>query len=129
MVDAISGGRLEVGFARAFLPHEFSRFGVPLNESRDRFNEGLEQITRLLEDENVSSAGRFHAFPATTSLPRPTQRPRPPFWSAALASEESLQAAGRLGHSVMLIPIGGGRMGELLRVYREAWRAAGHPGD
>ena len=28
MLDAISGGRLEVGFARAFLPHEFSRFGV-----------------------------------------------------------------------------------------------------
>ena len=28
MLDAISGGRLDVGFARAFLPHEFRRFGV-----------------------------------------------------------------------------------------------------
>ena len=27
MLDAISGGRLDVGFARAFLPHEFRRFG------------------------------------------------------------------------------------------------------
>jgi hypothetical protein len=32
MLDGISGGRLEVGFARAFLPHEFTRFGVPLDE-------------------------------------------------------------------------------------------------
>ena len=36
MLDAISGGRLEVGFARAFLPHEFSRFGVRLDDSRAR---------------------------------------------------------------------------------------------
>src|ERR1043166_3084541 len=36
MLDAISGGRLDVGFARAFLPHEFARFGVSLDESRAR---------------------------------------------------------------------------------------------
>jgi alkanesulfonate monooxygenase SsuD/methylene tetrahydromethanopterin reductase-like flavin-dependent oxidoreductase (luciferase family) len=30
MLDAISGGRLDVGFARAFLPHEFRRFGVSI---------------------------------------------------------------------------------------------------
>jgi alkanesulfonate monooxygenase SsuD/methylene tetrahydromethanopterin reductase-like flavin-dependent oxidoreductase (luciferase family) len=28
MLDGISNGRLEVGFARAFLPHEFAAFGV-----------------------------------------------------------------------------------------------------
>ena len=28
MLDGISGGRLDVGFARAFLPHEFRRFGI-----------------------------------------------------------------------------------------------------
>ena len=43
MVDAISAGRLEVGFARAFLPHEFARFGISMDESRARFDEGLEQ--------------------------------------------------------------------------------------
>src|ERR1700687_4912999 len=41
MLDAISGGRLEVGFARAFLPHEFARFGVSVHESRERFEEGI----------------------------------------------------------------------------------------
>ena len=41
MLDGISNGRLEVGFARAFLPHEFAQFGVSLDESRRRFTEGL----------------------------------------------------------------------------------------
>ncbi len=128
MLDAISGGRLEVGFARAFLPHEFSRFGVALDESRARFDEGVEQVRLLLEQENVASRGRFHSFPPTTSLPRPTQRPRPPFWIAALGTPESFAAAGRAGHSIMAIPLAGGQMGELLGLYREAWRSAGHPG-
>src|SRR5215213_10069589 len=44
MLDAISGGRLDVGFARAFLPHEFRRFGVSLEESRSRFTEGMAQV-------------------------------------------------------------------------------------
>jgi alkanesulfonate monooxygenase SsuD/methylene tetrahydromethanopterin reductase-like flavin-dependent oxidoreductase (luciferase family) len=129
MLDAICGGRLEVGFARAFLPHEFARFGVRLDESRDRFVEGIEQVRLLLEQENVSHQGRFHSFPPTTSLPRPTQRPRPPFWIAALGTPESFANAGRAGHSVMAIPLAGGQMGELLGLYREAWRSAGHPGD
>src|SRR6185437_10514024 len=59
MVDAISGGRLEVGFARAFLPHEFARFGISMDESRARFDEGLEQVRRLLEEDKVTARGRF----------------------------------------------------------------------
>lgn len=128
MVDAISRGRVEIGFARAFLPHEFERFGISLDESRERFDEGLAQITRLLEEENVAAEGRFHRFPATTSLPRPTQRPRPPFWIAAIATEESFRNAGRLGHGVMAIPVGAD-MRKLIAAYREEWHAAGHPGD
>lgn len=129
MVDAISGGRLEVGFARAFLPHEFVRFGVPLDESRARFDEGVEQVRDLLERETTSSTGRFHAYPELTSLPRPTQRPRPPFWIAALATPESFEAAGRNGYNVMAIPLSGAQMQHLLQLYRTAWRAAGHPGQ
>src|SRR4051794_18697456 len=128
MLDAISGGRLEVGFARAFLPHEFARFGVTLDESRARFAEGMEQVRLPLEEENVSAEGRFHRFGPTTSLPRPTQNPRPPFWIAALATPESFAGAGKAGHGVMAIPMAGGKMAELIGLYRDAWRTAGHPG-
>ena len=129
MLDAISNGRLEVGFARAFLPHEFVRFGKRLDDSRSSFDEGLETVRQLLEDEDVAMDGTFHSFPKTTSLPRPTQSPRPPFWIAALATESSFVNAGRQGHSIMAIPVGGGQMAHLIGAYREAWKAAGRPGD
>ena len=128
MLDAMSHGRVEIGFARAFLPHEFQRFGVSLDESRARFDEGLEMVRRLLEEESVAMDGTFHRFPATTSLPRPTQKPRPPFWVAALATEASFINAGTLGHAVMGIPILHAEMRRLIALYREAWTAAGHPG-
>ena len=98
MLDAITGGRLEVGFGRAFLPHEFARFKVSLDESRARFEEGMEQVRRLLEEENVNSQGRFHSFENVTSLPRPTQKPKPPFWVASVATPESFTKAGRAPH-------------------------------
>jgi alkanesulfonate monooxygenase SsuD/methylene tetrahydromethanopterin reductase-like flavin-dependent oxidoreductase (luciferase family) len=129
MVDAISNGRLECGFARAFLPHEFARFGVAVDESRARFEEGMEAVRRLLEEENVTLEGKFHRFKTVTSLPRPTQKPRPPFWVAALGTPESFEKAGKAGHALMAIPMAGAAMKDLLKIYRGAWRAAGHKGD
>lgn len=129
MLDAISGGRLEVGFGRAFLPHEFERFGVALDESRARFDEGMEMVRRLLEEEHVSMNGEFYQLRDVTSLPRPTQTPRPPFWVAAITSPESFERAGRAGHGVMAIPMTGGAMADLIRAYREGWRSGRHPGQ
>ncbi len=128
MLDALSDGRLEVGFARAFLPHEFARFGVKLDDSRARFDEGVAQVRLLLEQEHVTSLGRFHSFRDVTSLPRPTQRPRPPFHVAALATRESFERAGTAGYGIMAIPMAGVAMAELIGTYRDAWARAGHPG-
>ncbi len=128
MVDAISGGRLECGFARAFLPHEFIRFNVPLDQSRDRFEEGVEIVRRLLEEDNVSFEGKFHSFKNVRSLPRTVQKPRPPFWVAALSTPESFIKAGEKGYNIMAIPMAGGKMKELLSLYRDAWKKAGHKG-
>ena len=129
MLDAISDGRLDVGFARAFLPHEFRRFGRSPDESVARFREGIEQVELLLTRENVTHHGRFHTIENTTSLPRPTQRPRPKFYVAALNTADSFAFAGRMGYSVMAIPLGGAVMRPLLAAYRDAWKAAGHPGE
>ena len=127
MVDAISNGRLDVGFARAFLPHEFRRFEISPDESQARFREGLEQIDLLLTNEHATHNGRFHSFEDVTSLPRPTQKPRPKFYVAATQTPETFEFAGRKGYSLMAIPIG--PIKPLLETYRQAWRAAGHPGD
>ena len=127
MLDGISGGRLDVGFARAFLPHEFRRFGISPDESQARFREGLEQIELLLTQENATHQGQFHSFENVTSLPRPTQKPRPKFYIAATQTPELFEFAGRKGYSLMAIPIG--PIGGLIDLYRKSWREAGHPGD
>jgi alkanesulfonate monooxygenase SsuD/methylene tetrahydromethanopterin reductase-like flavin-dependent oxidoreductase (luciferase family) len=129
MLDAISDGRLDVGFARAFLPHEFRRFGRSPDESVARFREGLQQVELLLTNENLTHRGRFHTIENTTSLPRPTQQPRPKFYIAAQNTADSFAFAGRMGHSIMAIPLTGATMRPLLGSYRDAWRQAGHPGD
>jgi alkanesulfonate monooxygenase SsuD/methylene tetrahydromethanopterin reductase-like flavin-dependent oxidoreductase (luciferase family) len=129
MLDAISGGRLDVGFARAFLPHEFRRFGRSPDESVARFREGMEQVELLLTHENVTHHGRFHTIENTTSLPRPTQKPRPKFFVAALNTPESFAFAGEKGYSVMAIPLGGAVMRPLLAAYRDAWKKSGRPGE
>jgi alkanesulfonate monooxygenase SsuD/methylene tetrahydromethanopterin reductase-like flavin-dependent oxidoreductase (luciferase family) len=127
MLDAISSGRFDVGFARAFLPHEFRRFRISPDESVARFREGLEQIDLLLTQENVSHHGRFHSFDDVTSLPRPTQKPRPKFYIASTRTADSFEFAGTQGHALMSIPIG--PLKDLIPIYRKAWRDAGHPGN
>ena len=128
MVDAISQGRLDCGFGRAFLPHEFQRFGRDMNESRARFEEGVDMVRRLLEEENVTYEGQFHSFSNVTSLPRPTQKPRPPIWTAALGTPESVGTAGAKGNNLMLVAFAGPAMREVLNTYRESWDKAGHKG-
>src|SRR5438093_7865669 len=129
MLDALSRGRLDVGFARAFLPHEFRRFGRSPDESVARFREGIEQVDLLLRQDNVTHHGRFHSIENTTSLPRPMQRPRPKFYVAALTTPDSFEFAGRMGYSVMAIAFVADKMRPLLAAYRAAWKAAGHPGS
>jgi alkanesulfonate monooxygenase SsuD/methylene tetrahydromethanopterin reductase-like flavin-dependent oxidoreductase (luciferase family) len=129
MLDGISNGRLDVGFARAFLPHEFRRFGISPNESVARFREGLEQIDLLLREKHVTHHGQFHSFDDVTSLPRPTQQPRPKFYVAVSGTPESFEFAGTQGYSIMCIPMAADKLRDLLAAYRGAWRSAGHPGN
>lgn len=128
MLDAISNGRLDIGVARAFLPHEFAAFGISMDESRARFEEGFAALQVLLGQEQASFEGRFQRFHNVTSLPRPVQQPHPPYWVAALATEESFARAGAHGHNIMAIPLSGAAIRALLQTYREAYYAAGHTG-
>jgi len=128
MLDAICHGRLDIGFARAFLPQEFRHFEVDIEESVARFEEGIDQVRLLLENENVTSNGKFHSFEGVTTHPRPTQQPRPNFYVAAVGTPTSFERAGRMGHGIMAIPgVGSDPIG-LMDTYRGAWKDAGHEG-
>lgn len=128
MLDNISQGRLDVGFGRAFLPDEFRAFGVRMDESRARFDEGVSACVQLWTGENVEFDGQFHQFGPATLLPRPYQRPHPPVYVAAAFTPESCAAAGRNGFGLLLVPSISRRerVQEMLGIYRDAWAAAGH---
>src|SRR5262249_49252309 len=129
MLDNLSAGRLDAGFGRAFIPKEFEVFGVDMDESRARFEEGVDLITRLWTEDRVTHEGRFHRLHDVHLQPRPVQTPHPPVWIASIASEESFLWAGRRGYPVMTVPCAGTmeRVPDLVRLYRTAWRDAGHP--
>ena len=127
MVDAISGGRVEVGFARAYLPHEFQTFRVPMDGSRARFEATVNAVDRLLTEEHVDEETPFFAFRDATVLPRPTQRPRPPLWIAAVQTPASFVRIGELGHGLMITPSGTEFDTSLVDLYRQAFREH-HPG-
>jgi alkanesulfonate monooxygenase SsuD/methylene tetrahydromethanopterin reductase-like flavin-dependent oxidoreductase (luciferase family) len=131
MLDNLSRGRLDVGFGRAFLPDEFEAFGVPLDESKARFAEGVEACRRLWVDEDVVWRGQYSSFGPVTLLPRPFQRPHPPMLIAAAFTEQSCKDAGRAGYGLMLVPsiVPREKVRSMLQVYREARRRAGHPAD
>src|SRR5256885_2583076 len=129
MLDNLCHGRLDVGVGRAFIPKEFEAFGVRLDESRARFEEGLEVMIRLWTEERVTYRGRFHILRDVRLLPRPVQTPHPPVWVAAIQSRESFVWAGTRGYHLMIVPYAGSmaRVADLVTAYREAWQAAGHP--
>jgi natural product biosynthesis luciferase-like monooxygenase protein len=128
LLDNLSGGRLDAGFGRAFIPKEFEAFGVSMEESRARFEEGIDIVTKLWTEERVSYEGRFHRFEDVRLMPRPVQRPHPPIWVAAVASMESFVWAGQRGYNLMIVPYAGDmrKVREMVRAYRDAWRDAGH---
>jgi alkanesulfonate monooxygenase SsuD/methylene tetrahydromethanopterin reductase-like flavin-dependent oxidoreductase (luciferase family) len=128
MLDAMSNGRLMVGFGRAFLPHEFKNFEISRDDSQARFREGIEQIELLLSEENVTSRGRFHSFESVTTLPRPTQGHKPQFFIAANSTESSYEYAGERGHYIMGIPMIAEKLRSHIERYQAAWKRAGHPG-
>ena len=128
MLDAISAGRVEAGFARAFIPAEFDLFEIPVNESSMRFNEGIEQVRLMLAEESVTCDGDFHRLDHVTSLPRPVQWPHPPLWIAAVATPQSFAHAGREGFGLMTIPQSPVALRDLIAIYRDAWSSSGRRG-
>jgi alkanesulfonate monooxygenase SsuD/methylene tetrahydromethanopterin reductase-like flavin-dependent oxidoreductase (luciferase family) len=126
MVDCISGGRLDAGFARAFLPHEFEAFEVNMEESRARFEEGIAAVKRLWTEAKVTFEGRFHRFKDVSLLPRPVQQPHPPVLVAAISTPESFAWAGEQGYGLMFVPYLSDfeDLAQKIELYRRSYRTA-----
>ena len=129
-IDQISGGRLIFGVGRSAFPRAYNAYGIPYEESQDRFAESLEIIETAWTQPNCSYRGRYHSFDNFTLVPRPVQQPHPEIRIAA-SQHETYAIIGELGYP-LFSAVRASPLTELAyhtRAYREAWAAAGHPGE
>ncbi|MCU1484704.1 MAG: class F420-dependent oxidoreductase [Actinomycetia bacterium] len=83
-VDAMSGGRVELGIGAGWYDDEHHAYGIPYPGTKERFERLEEQlaiITGLWETpvgDRFSFDGSHHAVKDSPALPKPVQSPRPP---------------------------------------------------
>jgi alkanesulfonate monooxygenase SsuD/methylene tetrahydromethanopterin reductase-like flavin-dependent oxidoreductase (luciferase family) len=125
MLDCMSNGRLISGFARG-IPREYQVHNVPLSESRERFEEAYEIVTRAWTEDVFSYSGKFWSYKDVALWPRPVQKPHPPLMIPIVGSQESIEFAGR--HNIPITPglAGGGLRDDIIRHYAKSLTAAGH---
>ena len=119
LLDVLSGGRVNWGDGRGYQEAEFKAFGVPPEESYERFRESVEVVLEAWRNERMSFDGRFHHFEDVEVLPKPVQKPHPPVWLAS-SSAEAVQWAGENDFSIMLDPHSSHqKIAEKRRFYRD----------
>ena len=81
-LDVLSGGRVELGLGAGWYARDYEMLGIPYDAPAVRVSrmiEAVRLIDRLLTEETVDASGRFYTVRGARVLPRPIQRPRPPF--------------------------------------------------
>jgi F420-dependent oxidoreductase-like protein len=80
-VDAMSGGRIELGLGTGWYEAEHTAYGIPfppLGERFDRLEEQLEIVTGLWSAPGpYSFSGRYYQLTDSPALPKPVQSPVP----------------------------------------------------
>jgi alkanesulfonate monooxygenase len=83
-VDAMSGGRIELGLGAGWYGAEHTAYGIPFPEMRERFDLFAEQVEiidgllRTPAGQTYSFSGKHYQLTDSPALPKPVQSPRPP---------------------------------------------------
>jgi alkanesulfonate monooxygenase SsuD/methylene tetrahydromethanopterin reductase-like flavin-dependent oxidoreductase (luciferase family) len=129
-VDQISEGRLIFGVGRSGFPRTYEAYGVPYAESRERFAETLEIVKLAWTEERFSYRGKYFSYDNVALVPKPWQKPYPEIRIAA-TSPDTYPTIGAQGHAAFVAARLGtlSELAPLVQSYRDAYRAAGHPGS
>jgi alkanesulfonate monooxygenase SsuD/methylene tetrahydromethanopterin reductase-like flavin-dependent oxidoreductase (luciferase family) len=128
-LDVLSGGRVDVVAGRGnFFASTYTLFGQSVDESRDRFDEGVDLFDKLWTSGPLKWTGEFRPPVNGEALqPQPLQ-PRTPMWIGGGSSPETAELAARLGFKQMLPSAFGNPsvFQPVAAAYREQYRDAGH---
>jgi alkanesulfonate monooxygenase SsuD/methylene tetrahydromethanopterin reductase-like flavin-dependent oxidoreductase (luciferase family) len=104
-LDILSGGRAILGFGGGLSQHEFAGLGVDMNQSRERYNDGLEMICTALETGVIEGKGVFGSIARSELRPRPLRSFEGRKFCGSL-SGNSMYTAARMGcgNMVLMLP-------------------------
>lgn len=100
-VDAMSGGRVELGLGAGWFENEHTAYGIPFpstGERFDRLEEQFEILTGLWTTpigERYSFDGRQYQLSDSPALPKPVQQPHPPLIVGGVGAKRTPQLAAR----------------------------------
>jgi natural product biosynthesis luciferase-like monooxygenase protein len=130
VVDNLSNGRVGISVAAGWQPNDFVLRPSSYGKAKDALVRDLDVLRRLWRGESVdfphpSGSGEV----SLRVLPRPVQ-PELPVWYTTAGNPESYTLAASLGANVLTHLLGQSveELAGKIALYREAWRAAGHPG-
>ena len=121
VADIFTEGRLMLGVGRGAFKYEMERLGVPMDETQQKFNESLNVLQALLNEEEVSWDGVYYKFDALTIMPRPVRPGGPPIMMAVMNPEGIYQCTKR-GFHIQTTPLSGNH--ELLKELVAAFNRA-----
>src|SRR3954468_5684952 len=81
-IDVISGGRVELGIGAGWSVPDYKQMGISYDAPAvrvARLEEAVPLLDRLLREDVVSHTGTYYSLREARILPRPVQKPRPPF--------------------------------------------------
>lgn len=127
-VDAISNGRAEIMAGRGSFIESFPLFGYSLDDYNELFDEKLELLIKIANEEKVEWEGIHRpSFRSTGIYPRAVQQPLP-IWIGSGGNQQSVVRAGVLGLPLVLAIIGGSpfQFAPLVALYKRVAEKAGH---
>ncbi len=130
LVDNLSRGRVGIAFAAGWHARDFVLRPENFDDRKGALVRSMRQVQALWRGEAVEFPGHDGKPVAIRTLPRPVQQ-QLPSWVTIAGNPDTFRIAGESG-SYVLTHLLGQSLDELtkkLAIYRDAWRAAGHPGD
>ena len=132
MLDMMSGGRFVFGVGSGYLAHEFIGYGNDPKEKRERFNENLDIVKRLMGGEALDYKGQFSASDKVVLNVLPHNARVPPIYVAVLAREAAYHV-GKQQNRIFTVPYASCKdfedIGTLLAEYRKGRAEAAMPKD
>jgi natural product biosynthesis luciferase-like monooxygenase protein len=129
-VDNISQGRVGISFASGWQPNDFVIAPQAFANRKTEMLANIDVVRRLWRGERLPFPGPNGKTVDVQTLPRPIQKELP-VWVTAAGNPETFEQAGALGCHLLTHLLGQKieDVAQKLKLYRAAWRKAGHAGD